>query len=66
MRVMLKHLVTRVYFPGDPANAKDPVLESVPAQRRETLIAKPIGGRPGTIEWNVILQGERETVFFEC
>jgi protocatechuate 3,4-dioxygenase alpha subunit len=66
MRGMLKHLVTRVYFPGDPANAGDPVLESVPAQRRETLIAKPISGRPGTLEWNVILQGERETVFFEC
>ena len=63
---MLKQLLTRIYFPGDPANAEDPVLSSVPAARRETLIASPIAGRAGTLRWNVILQGAGETVFFDC
>ena len=33
MRGLLKHLVTRVYFPDDPANAEDAVLALVPADR---------------------------------
>jgi len=65
MRGMLKQLLTRLYFPGDPANAEDPVLSSVPAPRRETLIASPAGDRAGALRWNVILQGAGETVFFE-
>jgi protocatechuate 3,4-dioxygenase alpha subunit len=63
MRGMLKQLATRIYFPGEPANATDPVLAHVPAERRDTLIAKPIGER--ALQWNVVLQGEGETVFFE-
>lgn len=63
MRGLLKHLVTRVYFPDDPANAADPVLGSVAAERRETLIARP--RENGELEWNVVLQGDRETVFFD-
>ena len=66
MRGMLKHLFTRIYFPGDASNAEDPVLASVPAARRKTLVAKPIPGRPGALTWNVILQGTGETVFFDC
>jgi len=66
MRGMLKHLVTRIYFPGDAVNAEDPVLASVPAARRETLVAKPIGGPTGALRWDVILQGVGETVFFDC
>jgi protocatechuate 3,4-dioxygenase alpha subunit len=63
MRGMLKHLKTRIYFPGDPANATDPVLARVPAERRETLIARPRAGN--TLEWNVVLQGAGETVFLD-
>jgi len=63
MRGMLKHLRTRLYFPDEPANAIDPVLSSVPAERRGTLIAKPRGN--GALEWNVVLQGRDETVFFD-
>jgi len=66
MRGMLKHLVSRIYFPGDAANAEDPVLASVPAPRRDTLVAKPIPGRAGALRWDVILQGAGETVFFDC
>lgn len=62
MRGLLIHLVTRIYFPEDIANATDPVLNLVPAARRPTLIAKPSGD---ALEWNVILQGENETVFFD-
>jgi len=65
MRGQLKQLVSRIYFPGDPANAKDPVLALVPEGRRATLIAKK-RGKAGTLEWNVILQGKDETVFFDC
>ena len=65
MRGILKHLITRIYFPDDPANAEDPVLQSVPSGRRETLTAMPAAGRPGVLEWNVKLQGDGETVFFD-
>jgi protocatechuate 3,4-dioxygenase alpha subunit len=66
MRGMLKHLSTRIYFPGDAANAEDPVLAGVPSNRRETLVAEPIEGRSGALRWDVILQGAGETVFFDC
>jgi protocatechuate 3,4-dioxygenase, alpha subunit len=62
MRGLLIHLVTRIYFPEGNANATDPVLNLVPEARRATLIAKRSGD---ALEWNVILQGENETVFFD-
>ena len=66
MRGLLKHLVTRIYFPDDPRNANDPVLNLVDSSRRQTLIARPIGGSLGRLHWDVILQGPNETVFFDC
>lgn len=63
MRGLLKQLLTRVYFPDEPANAEDPVLALVPAARRSTLIAARKGA--GVFEWNVVLQGANETVFFD-
>ncbi len=66
MRGLLKQLVSRIYFPGEPANAEDPVLALVPAERRATLVARPVAGRPGVLEWNVLLGGADETVFFDC
>lgn len=63
MRGLLKHLVTRVYFPDEADNADDPILKLVPPARRATLIAKQTGTQ--TLEWNVILQGKGETVFFD-
>jgi len=63
MRGMLKHLATRIYFPDETAaNAQDPILKLVPPARRGTLIAKKKGK---ALEWNVILQGKNETVFFD-
>ena len=65
MRGSLKHLATRMYFPDEPANAKDPILKLVPPARRETLIAKPVRARKGALQWNVIVQGPDETVFYD-
>ncbi len=65
MRGLMKRLVTRIYFPDDPANAGDFVLNLVPPERRATLIAQRNANEIGTLEWNVILQGLNETVFFD-
>jgi protocatechuate 3,4-dioxygenase alpha subunit len=63
MRGLLKQLSTRIYFPGEPANAQDPVLRRVPAARRATLVARRKAR--GQLEWNIVLQGRDETVFFD-
>jgi protocatechuate 3,4-dioxygenase alpha subunit len=62
MRGLLKHLVTRMYFEGEPGNANDPVLTLVPDARRETLIARKQGT---TYEMSINLQGPKETVYFD-
>ena len=62
-RGLLKRLVTRVYFPDEEeANAADPVLSSVPADEREALVAR---SEAGALRFDIRLQGEGETVFFE-
>lgn len=63
-RGLLRHMITRMYFPGEAANAADPVLQSVPENRRATLIAQPDPQHPDSLLWNIVLQGEQETVFF--
>jgi protocatechuate 3,4-dioxygenase alpha subunit len=62
-RGLLHRCVTRIYFADEPdANASDPVLAIVPADRRATLLAQPTAGR---YAFDIRLQGENETVFFE-
>ena len=63
MRGLLKQLSTRIYFPGEPANIQDPLLKLVPATRRATLVARRKA--KGVLEWNIVLQGRDETVFFD-
>ena len=68
MRGLLRHLVTRLYFPDEPANLTDPVLQLVPAERRSTLIAQA-SGKPGTLHWDIVMRQPEantkpETVFF--
>lgn len=63
MRGLLKHLATRMYFPDEPGNVRDPLLARVPASRRATLIARRKSR--GVLEWNILLQGKGETVFFD-
>lgn len=60
-RGILQHLITRIYFPDEPANATDPVLSALPADRRQTLIATPDGAG---YRFDIHLQGAQETVFF--
>lgn len=62
MRGLLRHLVTRMYFQGEAANATDPVLQLVPDDRRATLVATPTA--PGQLEWTIVMRGEGETAFF--
>lgn len=65
MRGLLKRLVTRMYFPDDSRNAMDPILRLVEPSRRPTLIANHAPSPQGVLEWNVVLQGTDETVFFD-
>lgn len=61
-RGLLNRLVTRVYFADEAdANAADPVLASVPADRRATPLAQPTDDG---YRLEIHLQGPGETVFF--
>jgi protocatechuate 3,4-dioxygenase alpha subunit len=64
-RGMLLHLYTRIYFDGERANAADPVLAVVPADRRSTLIATRKAGAANVYHFDVRLQGDNETAFFD-
>jgi protocatechuate 3,4-dioxygenase alpha subunit len=57
-------LSTRLYFSDEPdANLEDPVLATISdPQRRETLVAVREGE---TFIFDIHLQGDRETVFFD-
>ena len=65
MRGSLHKLCTRMYF-SDEINDDDPLLQSIDATRRQTLIAqrKEVNG---TIQYhfNIYIQGDQETVFFD-
>lgn len=65
-RGVLKRLFTRIYFAGDAANGGDPILALVPADRRETLIARADPKSPGVFRFDIRLQGDGETVFFDA
>jgi protocatechuate 3,4-dioxygenase alpha subunit len=66
-RGILKRLFTRIYFDDERANAEDPILALVPAERRATLIARRDGEHEGLPRYvlDIHLQGDDETVFFE-
>jgi protocatechuate 3,4-dioxygenase, alpha subunit len=62
-RGLLRHLLTRMYFPDEAeANAADPVLSAIEGpEARATLVAR---NEDGILRFDVRLQGEAETVFF--
>jgi len=65
-RGLLTHLYTRLYFADEAANASDPILKLVPAERRDTLVAKKeTRGGKTVYRFDIRLQGEGETVFFD-
>ncbi|CUR58710.1 Protocatechuate 3,4-dioxygenase alpha chain [metagenome] len=60
-RGLLNRLFTRAYLPGDAdLLAADPLLASLPAERRDTLVATP---EPDGFRFDIVLQGDGETVF---
>jgi protocatechuate 3,4-dioxygenase, alpha subunit len=67
-RGVLDKLATRIYFDGVEANANDPILATVPAGRRATLLARHDGEEGGArrYRFDIVLQGEGETVFFDA
>lgn len=62
-RGILTEYLTRVYFGGHPDNDRDPVMQTVPAHRRGTLVAAP--GAAAGYQFDIVVQGEHETVFFD-
>jgi protocatechuate 3,4-dioxygenase alpha subunit len=62
-RGILTEYLTRVYFDDEPDNARDAVLACVPEARRATLIAA--ADAPSEYHLDIVVQGERETVFFD-
>lgn len=63
-RGMLVHAFTRIYFDDEPINVTDPVLQLVPTERRATLIARRRANE-AVFRFDICLQGDRETVFFD-
>jgi protocatechuate 3,4-dioxygenase alpha subunit len=66
-RGMLVHAFTRMYFDGDSLDA-DPTLALVDRERRGTLVGvrSGQGGGRAVYRWDIHLQGDRETVFFDA
>ena len=65
MRGLLRHLYTRLYFAGDPSLETDAILAAVPPDRRGTLIARRDETVPSAWAFDIHLQGDRETVYFD-
>ena len=65
MRGLLKGLVTRAYFPDEPANATDPILKLIDPARQDTLVMKRSGEHADVLLWEIHMQGPQETVFLE-
>ena len=62
-RGLLDRVVTRLYFADEgAANAADPTLAVVGADRRDLLVADVV--EPGRYRFDIRLQGDDESVFF--
>jgi protocatechuate 3,4-dioxygenase, alpha subunit len=66
-RGLLKRLVTRIYFPGEPLNETDALLSALPTDRRATLIARVTDADAAerVLHFDIVLQGGNETVFLD-
>jgi protocatechuate 3,4-dioxygenase alpha subunit len=68
MRGLLTHLYTRIYFDDEPvANSNDSVLNKVDRERLSSLVARRVvlPDQSFGFEFNIYMQGEHETVFFD-
>ena len=67
-RGLLRHLCTRVYFADEPSNESDPVLGTIADPGpRNTLLAARVSkeGAAAAYRFDLVLQGEGETAFFD-
>jgi protocatechuate 3,4-dioxygenase alpha subunit len=62
-RGLVKHQFCAVFLEDDGDLARSALLDQVPAERRDTLLARKTGA--GEYQWDIRMQGERETVFFD-
>lgn len=66
-RIWLSRLVTQMYFPGEPLNAQDRILNAVPdAAARERLVARALPPTEGpddalVFEHRIVVRGARAT-----
>ena len=60
-RGLLKPLLTRIYFPAEPANATDPLLCALTEAERAGLTASARAA--GDLVFDIHLQGDRQTTF---
>ena len=65
-RGLLKQLFTRIYFADEALNGSDPVLSSIddPARRRTLIAVRDDAGGTPAYRFDIVLQGNDETVFF--
>ncbi len=63
---LLRRLVTRLYFEGEPANETDPILATIADPvARTTLIGRLDAAAPAPrYLFDIVLRGEGETAFF--
>jgi protocatechuate 3,4-dioxygenase alpha subunit len=64
-RGLLRYVATRAYFGAADDLVDDPVLALVPPDRRATLLARPDGKDSRRWRFDIRLQGDGETVFFD-
>jgi len=64
---LLQRLITQLYFPGEPLNDIDPILNGIEdLDARASLIARKAGTTPDGEEYqfDIVLRGRGETPFF--
>ena len=62
-RGLLKHQFTAVFLEDDHGLAQSTLLEQIPCERRNTLLARK--NAEGEYHWDIRMQGAKETVFFD-
>lgn len=62
-RGLIKHQFTAVFLDDDQGLAQSSILNQVPAERRDTLIARKQAD--GSYQWDIWMQSAKETVFFD-
>jgi len=59
---VMQRLITQMYFPGEPLNDIDPILNGIEdLDARASLIARDLG--KGEYQFNIVLRGKAETAF---